>query len=421
MSSRLHALLWCKSNTASNLNLYVTLGLILLIFIWHVSSLVGAFFINLSAITLIQSVDLPYYIAVSSLGSSAQRQEVRVATQYLIQAERNIPDSSRVHRMLGIIGLLTADIQGAIREYGRASVIITYDPLIFAEYSLVLDIAGMNEKALSYWRSYRLAEWLVTLASNYEALGRSFQAGRYYSIALDIEPDNPRVLESAANFYYTHQLTDKAIKAYPRLATLEASRKGSKELAYAFLMLGKTICEQKENCDLAMEYFTRAVKLDPSYVQAYMAAGLALRRVGRYAESSKWFARAGILSPTSQDPDRFMGLNAYDQGLFAQAVEHFEAATRKESPTPEEYYYLGLSYYHMGKFGDAVINLEIAVDLWQRLDRKSGGPEYLRALASAYQAIGDIEKAVAMYERVLTIKPDDTKVREQLLLLRYRK
>jgi DNA-binding response OmpR family regulator len=108
------------------------------------------------------------------------------------------------------------------------------------------------------------------------------------------------------------------------------------------------------------------------------------------------------------------GVEAYKAGRLDEAIEHLKRGVAIDPLAYRLHFHLGLLYGRKGRVYDAVSELETAVDI------NSRHFPAVKNLAILYQKAGFRNKAVEMWERALSMAPDEeTKqsIREHLLSL----
>ena len=108
------------------------------------------------------------------------------------------------------------------------------------------------------------------------------------------------------------------------------------------------------------------------------------------------------------------GVSAYKAGRLDEAIEHLKRGVAIDPLAYRLHFHLGLLYGKKGRVYDAVSELETAVDI------NSRHFPAVKNLAILYQKAGFRNKAVEMWERALSLAPDEeTKqsIREHLLNL----
>ena len=92
--------------------------------------------------------------------------------------------------------------------------------------------------------------------------------------------------------------------------------------------------------------------------------------------------------------------HAFDRGDYTQAIKLFEQA-RASSADCKIPFYIGLSRYRLRQLDDAIVNLASAASC------NSQSIEFNAALAEAYAEKGDDNRALAAFETVLKLDPEN--------------
>jgi tetratricopeptide (TPR) repeat protein len=222
--------------------------------------------------------------------------------------------------------------------------VLLFDRLRFVKRSAVLPLAAIAIILVSYtlgtierntvWRSnYSL--WSDTVKKSPDS------AIPHGNLGLALSSD-PRRLDEAME-----QL---------QIAIALASRSGSvterNNLASFFDNLGSVYSakgwEQK-----GIEQYRTAIRVDPSYVDAYNNLGVSYLELGRVDEGIQLFRAALRLRPDLAETHNNLGLAYLKKGLADQAVAQFREAVRLEPRDPGYYYGLADAYRMKGSYDSA--------------------------------------------------------------------
>jgi tetratricopeptide (TPR) repeat protein len=142
---------------------------------------------------------------------------------------------------------------------------------------------------------------------------------------------------------------------------------GLPETAAQFWLLGNRSYVRKE-WQQAIDFYSRAVDLDPGQVGAWHFRGYIHYMAGNYREALIDFSRSVELEPTNADFVRRRGETHFYLGNYQAAIddltrsiEHWRGLGFARSPASSvgsAYYYRGLAYASMGLIGEAVLDLE---------------------------------------------------------------
>ena len=224
---------------------------------------------------------------------------------------------------------------------------------------------------------------------------------------------------------------DQAISEFRQALEAQQSAEGHENLGTALLQIGKS--------DAAFAQFREAARVDPKFAPAYVSWGQALISQGKPEEAADVYQTA-----LEHDPDS--GIIHYRLGVTLQQLERDAAAARralqsagntdaaatysqqaKSFETNALQHYtkasrLGInsadfwaSYGEMlnaeGRFSDAAtsLNRPVVAD--------SNVPKAHFQLALAQAHLGDYSDAIAHYEKVLSLTPDNPEVLNNLALM----
>ncbi len=198
----------------------------------------------------------------------------------------------------------------------------------------------------------------------------------------------------------------QAIESYRKSLNLSPAE----EAGSIYFRIG--LCHTKTGRhDQAIEAFERAELsyADQDFFHFYM--GLCFFEQGDYRTALKKFSKAVHSRPQEEDLVRiliYMGVCHNSLGEYEEALLPLERAKKIAGDVKEIYNALGFSYFQLKYHDKAIENLKIAVDLdpHSAIDYAS--------LGTNYREKGDVEKAIAMYEKALELDPSITSARENL-------
>jgi tetratricopeptide (TPR) repeat protein len=220
--------------------------------------------------------------------------------------------------------------------------------------------------------------------------------------------------------------------------------------AFANYELGNAALAARE-WSAAAVYLERAVEADPSFVAARVNLGQALAAVGRTEEAVTQYRRALADEPTAADIRVNLGALLLRQGREEEGEALLREALAMDSSLVEAHYHLGMARQRAGALGEAEAEFRAAVTMksdfeaagaWfalgnllarqKRIDEAGAAfqsalardPTHLMArasLANCQLMAGRLDEAIANYEAVLRVRPNDAAVRRNLDLAREMK
>jgi protein O-mannosyl-transferase len=130
----------------------------------------------------------------------------------------------------------------------------------------------------------------------------------------------------------------------------------------AFFARGTTY-ERLGRLDRALEDYNKAISLKPSSYEAYTNRGLVNKKLGRRGEAIADFARAVALSPSAAKAHLNLGIIHTEDGMFAEAIEEFSYAITIDTTDAEAYGNRGIIYAVIGRPEAALRDFNKALEL----------------------------------------------------------
>jgi tetratricopeptide (TPR) repeat protein len=144
----------------------------------------------------------------------------------------------------------------------------------------------------------------IQLGSLY-ALKRSPLAAGYFNSALNVKPNSKETLYMLGMFYQENDKPDQALEIYKRMISLDSTNKlPYYNSGYVSLVYLKKFKE-------GAEYFSKAIKIDPKYIEAYFNRGYCLELMGDVAKARVDYEKALKITPNY--PNAVEGLNRLDK------------------------------------------------------------------------------------------------------------
>lgn len=286
-------------------------------------------------------------------------------------------------------------------------------------------------------------------------LGTLFQEQKRYELALkayetvlQVDPNH-----LMANYYKGTLLqetgnTDGALQAYNKVLSIDPNYKpaqdkmlalvkqendpakvaaGLKQYADRFpnnatvqAQIGEEFHQRKDLTNAAL-FYQRAIQLDPKLASAWANLGAVYQAQGKDEESADAFKKAQSLDPSNttfkdlaQGAVNDIGYKAYQQavqlqqqGKAQEALPYFRKALAT-SDTPEIRAAYGVSLQSAGQLDDAIAAYQKA------LSQDPNNADYAYYLGTAYHQKKDFAKASAAYKKALSLKPGYTDAQKAL-------
>jgi tetratricopeptide (TPR) repeat protein/O-antigen ligase len=303
-----------------------------------------------------------------------------------------------------------AHLEQAVEQYERGITLEPYYSLNHANLASLYWQAGREEEALQQMQAaINLAPgeslYHLNLGYYYERLGFNEDATREYQLFLTKKPD----LVEGGYWRQTplrQQSVEKWKEANPK-PTIPSSPRSYGDYA----RLGWQELGQKQY-EKALAAFQMALSLNDAQIEAYHGLGATYMALGEH-EQAEYYLQAALNIFTfnmgeKMEPLLTRGRLAYLQGELDEAITNYELALGMV----EEYTIYGWGTLGWSPYGHFLFQREsIAPDLLPQLVRAditdSLAERYLE-LGGWYEEIGDRDKAIDTYRRVLAAVPDFT-------------
>ncbi|MEK7412465.1 MAG: tetratricopeptide repeat protein [Planctomycetota bacterium] len=233
---------------------------------------------------------------------------------------------------------------------------------------------------------------LQTALQHHQA-GRLQEAEALYRQILKIQPAHPDAIHLLGMIAYQvgqHQVAidyiSRAITLNPHVAEFQGS------LGLAYRALGKL--------DEAVAHYRRALTLKPDFADAHSNLGNALRDQGKLEEAIVHYRQALAINPAYADAHSNLGNALRDQGNLEDEIAQYRRALALRPDFVEAHNNLGNALRDQGKHEEAITHFRRALAL---------KPAYADAhnnLGNALKSQGKLEEAVAQYRQALALKPD---------------
>jgi tetratricopeptide (TPR) repeat protein len=161
----------------------------------------------------------------------------------------------------------------------------------------------------------------------------------------------------------------------------------------------------------AIEAFSGAIALKPSYMLGWLRRGETYQLRGELGPALRDLRRAVDLDPSSPRANERLGDVLLAMGRYSRASEQYEAHLAVDDRAPNVLLKLGLARFHEGRCGPAEGALRRALALDDRLAEA----HYLMGLCAV--EAGERTAAVSAFRRALELSPGLLPAREELAAL----
>lgn len=275
---------------------------------------------------------------------------------------------------------LAGNVQAALQEFERA---------IAADPNFAVGHAGLAE-----------AQWQMYVQTNDKQWAE--RAVESTERALQLEPDRPSVVYTAAMTQYRSGHYDNALQRLDRVLALQPTSEDAIRLKGTVLMrLGRV--------DEGLAEFNRVAAIRPNAVTLYTDKGLALYNASRFGEALEAFEKAIALSPSSSASLARAGAAAQAMGEDDKALAFYEKANSIQ-PRAETFSSMGTIYYGRGDFERAASAYEGALLIRPlgAITNRNLGDAY-RRLGRQAEARRAYQQAVRLAEAEVAVSPGDAR------------
>lgn len=144
---------------------------------------------------------------------------------------------------------------------------------------------------------------------------------------------------------------------------------------------------------------TKALQIDPGFIEGYKNFGVVLKRVGRYEDAITSLSHALKLKPDYVEAYYNLGKLLTDLGRHEEALTNYKMAASLAPDNAEMYNAQGVGFQNMEKFEDALASYRTAIEVDPQLATAHRNQGIL------LESMGRPEDAVVSYTRATKIKP----------------
>lgn len=222
------------------------------------------------------------------------------------------------------------------------------------------------------------------------------------------------VFFTLGQFHYWEGAYDRALAAFDRALQAAAETTLPEGLAHAYFYRGNLHAVHRQDRPAAIADYERALALQPDFANAAFNLGDARRiqanvqrRQGdedgarqSYQAAIDVYTQAVDVAPTYARAYERRGLAHFELGEYDAAAQDYERAL-EHGPRAEAHYQLGLALRHLGRFDEALVQLEAAIL------RAPGTARYPFGAGRLQAHLGATDAAVAHFQSYLRLAPDD--------------
>jgi tetratricopeptide (TPR) repeat protein len=384
----------------------------------------------------------PEQVEAQLLLAAAYRQNRQIDDAMAIyhSLEKSFPKNPQIPLLLGSAYAQQHNLAEARREFDRA-LAMAPDDLSALEQMVDLDLFEKQFSAAAQRVQSRLQadpkqlQLYMLLANVFSAEGKDDQSVAILQKGLTVFPDDPRISLFLAQTYFHANQNDQAVAQVDRVLAQDPKNLSALMLKAAVFGLNKDYNKQAD-------IYEQVLQIDPNY-------SLALNNLADvYAEHLHQLDRAYDLAQRVHELLPFdpavadtLGWISFLRGSYPTALGLIQGSAAQLQNDPEVQFHLGMVNYMSGNEEAARAAFQRALQinngsefsgrdecktclailavnprsadaaalatLEKRIADKPGDPVALGRLAAVYQYQGNSDKAIASYEAILQIAPNN--------------
>ena len=190
----------------------------------------------------------------------------------------------------------------------------------------------------------------------------------------DLHPGNPAAEERFKEICEAYEVLSDSVQRSQydqRLDPIsrEFSKPGKSHQDYYVRAVAKALEKDYQG---AVEDYTKAIELNPHFVEAYIKRGATLYKMGNARGALKDCSQALRINPNSSKAYYYQGRARYRLGYTQAAIEAYTQAIAKESDFAQAYYHRGLANNDLKELANAAEDLQKAAQLFHEQGDRNG-------------------------------------------------
>jgi tetratricopeptide (TPR) repeat protein len=252
---------------------------------------------------------------------------------------------------------------------------------------------------------YEFGRNYLSLGSVFFERGYPDTAGTFFGRALKDDPASAEALYGLGSVYLQQQKPKQARESFERVLKLQASYPGTFPNAWNNLGI---LSAKEGDAAAAVEFFQRALQIDPVHLIALLNLGNAYRQQKEWVEAKKTLQRAFEVGPDDPEVNYTLGMVCAQLEELDRAEEYLKRAVSLRPLYPEALNNLGVLYLRTGRPEEAIHSFEESIRVAPEYDQS-----YLN-LARVYAIQGERGKAREVLLQLLKQHPDHARGKAEL-------
>ncbi|MBD99043.1 MAG: hypothetical protein CMO34_04295 [Verrucomicrobia bacterium] len=252
-----------------------------------------AAFEDINRAYLIDSTHLETIIAQADY--VGKRGQLELGMNILNKGEALYPEDAKIYAKKAELYLIGRNFSEALKQ---ADLAVKFDPYFaHAYYIKGFSFLEMGDTAKAISSHQTAVEQDPDFLESYLELGYIFSLKddpltlAFYKNALEVDPNNKRVLYSKGMYEQEHELYNEALESYHKAIAVDSNFKE------AYFNLGFVHMFYLELYSESLKYFSRAMEIDPNYYQALYNRGYAFELMGDIKNAATDYRQALKVKP----------------------------------------------------------------------------------------------------------------------------
>lgn len=346
-------------------------------------------------------VNSAYSDAYNSLGNiHFDRQDYGQAIANYLEAIKHDSSESIFYRNLGLSYDKAGQKEAALKAYNQAIELAPeYADAYNSRGNILFALQRYEEAIKNYQKAIELNEGEAIFYRNlglaFEKISEKEAALAQYNQAIELNEMYSDAYNSRGNIFFKDKDYQKAISDYLQAINFQSDN------AIFYRNLGTTY-EELGQLEDAQKYYDKAIELDPEYQDGLNSRGIFYHNQGKFKEAARDLEQALNINDQDKTIWRNLGVSYQFMDNYDKAQECFEKAIQLDPQYPDPYNDMANIYYNYHQdYQQSLGYYQKAVDLEPK------ETIFLVNLANNYVLIGDLERGIDVFNKVIDLNQDD--------------
>jgi tetratricopeptide (TPR) repeat protein len=173
---------------------------------------------------------------------------------------------------------------------------------------------------------------------------------------------------------------------------------------FSALQLIATLYAQNNEPLKAIDFFSKAIRINPNFGPCYSNRGNALKEIGRYNEALINYDKAISLQPSDANNYSNRGVALQELGRLEEALSSYDKAISLDPNSAEAFSNRGVALQELGRLEEALSSYDIAIKLKDNFSRAYANR------ADVLQKLSRFNEALSDYDEAIRLEPNNAEV-----------